>query len=106
MILTKKPIPGNLYLIKHEGGIRDTLVYVHHDGSESSVWTFGSNIHRFGAFMRGGDRGTGVWLNSVKECPSWFFVHVGRPGKQPHLITNHEILDIYARFGVYHEVCL
>lgn len=104
MIITKKPLPGNLYLVKHDGGIRDTLMYIHHDGSESSVWTFGESLHRFGAFERPGDYGTGVWLNSIKELPTWFAVFVGRPSKRPHQITKYEILDIYERFGVHHQV--
>ena len=104
MIITKKPLPGNLYLIKHDGGICDTLVYVHEDGSESTAWPYGETLHRFGAFARPGSVGTGVWLNSVSDCPSWHLVLVGRPGKLPHQITDGDILDIYDRFGVAHEL--
>lgn len=104
MILTKKPLPGNLYLIKHEGGIRDTLVYVHADGSESTAWQYGDYIYRFGEFDRQGSRGTGVWLNSVRECPTWSLVLVGRPKKRPHQITDEDILEIYDRFGVNHSL--
>lgn len=79
-------------------------MYIHRDGRESSVWTFGESLHRFGAFERRGGAGTGVWLNSIKELPTWFAILVGRPSKRPHEITKDEILDIYERFGVHHQV--
>ncbi|UPU15806.1 hypothetical protein [Klebsiella phage vB_KpnS_SXFY507] len=105
MITTKNPLPGNLYLVAHTGGIRNVLLYIHQDGSCSSAWASsdGKRLYRFRAFENPGAEGSDDWLYDIRMGGTTFkAVFVGRPRKQPHRITNAEIFDLYTKFNATH----
>lgn len=105
MITTKNPLPGNLYLVKHSGGIRNVLLYIHEDGNASSAWVScdGKRIHRFQAFDEPGAKGDNHWVNDIRNSSTWYGVFVCRPErKQPHTISDADIEAIYDKFNAYH----
>lgn len=104
MITTNNPLPGNLYLVKHSGGIRNVLLYIHEDGNASSVWASsdGERIYRFQSFEEPTAKGCEHWVNDIRNTNTWHGVLVGRPSKPPYMISNAEIRAIYDEFNVIH----
>nr|CAK1257773.1 hypothetical protein K29PH164C1_LOCUS62 [Klebsiella phage vB_Ko_K29PH164C1] len=105
MITTKNPLPGNLYLLAHTGGIRNVLLYIHEDGTCSSAWASsdGERLYRFRAFEQPGAAGSDDWLYDIRMGGKTFkAVFVGRPTRPPHRITNAEIFELYTKFNVTH----
>ena len=105
MITTKNPLPGNLYLLRHTGGIRNVLLFIHDDGMASSVWASsdGDRIYRFKAFECPTNKGDETWLSDIRNPHTNFkAVFVKRADRPVYMMSNAEIEAIYNEFNVIH----